>query len=84
MEPAARDLETHIASVLAFAAGVPVFRVHDVAGTRRALDMAAAIQHGKPGDYAPGGSSWPWRAGADAAHMTAGEPDKQAPGGQRW
>jgi dihydropteroate synthase len=84
MEPAARDLETHIASVLAFAAGVRVFRVHDVAGTRRALDMAAAIQHGKPGDYAPGGSSWPWRAGADAAHMTAGEPDKQAPGGQRW
>lgn len=82
--PAERDLETHAASVLAFAQGVRIFRVHDPAGTRMALDMAAAIVSGHAGDFRPGLDSWPWRAGATAAHMTQAAPDKAAPDGQRW
>jgi len=82
--PAGRDLETHVASALAFAQGVRVFRVHDVAGTRRALAMAAAIVSAEKGAFAPGDGSWPWRAGAGAAHMAGVEPDKAAPSGQRW
>ncbi|MCL4243416.1 MAG: dihydropteroate synthase, partial [Dehalococcoidia bacterium] len=82
--PAERDLETHAASVLAFAQGVRIFRVHDPAGTRMALDMAAAIVSGHAGDFRPSLDSWPWRAGATAAHMTQAAPDKAAPDGQRW
>jgi dihydropteroate synthase len=82
--PSERDLETHVASALAWVQGARIFRVHDVAGTRRALDVAAAISSAEPGRFAPDGESWPWRAGALGAHMTAGEPDKNAPGGQRW
>jgi len=82
--PADRDLETHVASVLAFAQGVRLFRVHDVAGTRRALEIAHAVALSSPGDFAPDGQSWPWRAGASAAHMTTASPDKEAPAGQRW
>lgn len=82
--PAERDLQTHAATVLALAGGVHIFRVHDVGGTRLTLNTARAILDGQPGDYAPDETSWPWRAGASAAHMTAGGPDKAAPGGQRW
>jgi dihydropteroate synthase len=82
--PTERDLETHIASVLAFEQGVRIFRVHDVAGTRRALRMAEAVVEHRAGDFGPDGESWPWRAGASAAHMTTASPDKEAPSGQRW
>jgi dihydropteroate synthase len=82
--PAERDLQTHVVSALAWAAGARIFRVHDVAGTRKALGVAQAIAGGSAGDYAPDAESWPWRAGAAAVHMTAGAPDKAAPGGQRW
>jgi dihydropteroate synthase len=83
-EPADRDLETHAASALAFAQGVRIFRVHDPAGARRALVMAAAIAGAKVGEFAPDRGSWPWRAGATTTHMTRAEPDKAAPQGQRW
>jgi dihydropteroate synthase len=82
--PADRDLETHIASSLAYEQGARIFRVHDVAGARRALALAAAITQGRAGEYAPDADSWPWSAGASAAHMTRAEPDKAAPTGQRW
>lgn len=82
--PAERDLETHVASALAFEQGVRIFRVHDPAGARRALAIADAISAGKPGDFAPDESSWPWRAGVSASHMTRQAPDKAAPAGQRW
>ncbi|MBI5947923.1 MAG: dihydropteroate synthase [Chloroflexi bacterium] len=82
--PTDRDAETHAATVLAYAQGARIFRVHDAAGARRALDMAAAILAAPPGAFAPDATSWPWRAGASAAHMTRAAPDKQAPGGQRW
>ena len=82
--PADRDIETHAASVLAFAEGVRVFRVHDVAGTRRALAMAAAIVTAPKGAFAPDDGSWPWSAGAGSAHMTSVDADKAAPSGQRW
>ncbi|MCZ7578925.1 MAG: dihydropteroate synthase [Dehalococcoidia bacterium] len=82
--PPARDLETHAASALAFAQGVRIFRVHDSEGARRALEMAAAIVSGQAGDFRPSEDSWPWRAGASAAHMTEAAPDKAAPRGQRW
>lgn len=82
--PRERDLETHVSTVLALAQGVRLFRVHDVAGTKRALDVAWATLHGSAGDFGPDGESWPWRAGASAAHMTRGTADKDAPQGQRW
>jgi dihydropteroate synthase len=82
--PGERDLETHVTTALAFAAGARIFRVHDVDGTRRALEIARALVTAAPGDFAPGGDSWPWRAGASAAHMAKAEPDKAPPGGQRW
>ena len=82
--PAQRDLETHVASAMAFEQGMRIFRVHDPAGARRALTLAAAISTSRPGDFAPDASSWPWRAGAGATHMTRLEPDKAAPTGQRW
>ncbi len=80
--PTERDLETHIATVEAYLQGARIFRVHDVSGTRRALDFAAALAG--TGNFAPDESSWPWPAGASAAHMTASAPDKPAPSGQRW
>ncbi len=82
--PPDRDLETHAGTVLAYAQGARIFRVHDAAGTRRALDMAAAILDAQAGAFAPDETSWPWRAGASAAHMTKADPDKDSPGGQRW
>ena len=82
--PADRDLETHIATAMAFAQGARIFRVHDVAGTRRALDIAEALATRSAGAFAPDAESWPWRAGASAAHMTGADPDKAAPTGQRW
>ena len=82
--PAARDLETHVASAMAFEQGVRIFRVHDPQGASRALDIAAAISLPRKGAFAPDQTSWPWRAGASAAHMTKAEPDKAAPAGQRW
>ena len=82
--PTDRDLETHIASALAFSQGVRIFRVHDAAGASRALEMAAALVSTSAGQFAPDAESWPWRAGASAAHMTKAEPDKAAPPGQRW
>lgn len=82
--PAERDLETHVTSAMAYAQGVRVFRVHDAAGARRALDVAAAISSAKDGAFASDATSWPWRAGADSSHMTTMDPDKPAPEGQRW
>lgn len=82
--PAERDLETHVVSALTFAQGVRIFRVHDVEGTRRALAMAEALAVRRLGDYAPGEGSWPWRAGASAAHMTRAEAAVPPPPGQRW
>jgi dihydropteroate synthase len=82
--PAERDLETHVVSALAFAQGARIFRVHDVAGTRRTLAMAEALAARGPGAFAPGEGSWPWRAGASAAHMTRAEPSIAPPPGQRW
>ncbi|WP_322797090.1 dihydropteroate synthase [Tepidiforma sp.] len=84
LPPAERDLETHVVSALAFAQGVRIFRVHDVAGARRALEMAAAVAAREAGAFAPGEGSWPWRAGASAAHMTRAEPAIAPPPGQRW
>jgi dihydropteroate synthase len=84
LPPAERDLQTHIVSAFAYEAGARIFRVHDVAGTRQALEIGRAMFERAPGDFAPDESSWPWRAGATATHMTAGAPDKTAPGGQRW
>lgn len=81
--PTDRDLETHIATAEAYLQGARIFRVHDVAGTRRALDFASALQS-EAGLYAPNADSWPWRPGASAAHMTVSSPDKPAPPGQRW
>lgn len=82
--PGDRDLETHAASALAFAQGARIFRVHDAQGARRALELAAAIVSADVGAFSPDEQSWPWKAGADAAHMTTSEPDKPAPAGQRW
>ncbi|MCC7364243.1 MAG: dihydropteroate synthase [Dehalococcoidia bacterium] len=84
LPPGTRDLETHIASALAYAQGARIFRVHDVVGARRALELAAALTTAPAGTFAPDGESWPWRAGAAASHMTVAAPDKPAPGGQRW
>ncbi len=84
LAPAERDLETHAVSALAFAQGVRIFRVHDVAGARRALGMAEAVAARGAGAFAPGEGSWPWRAGASAAHMTRAEPAVPPPPGQRW
>lgn len=82
--PAERDLETHVTSALAYAQGVRLFRVHDAEGARRALEVAAALTSADAGRFAPDEQSWPWRAGASAAHMTVAGPDKTAPSGQRW
>lgn len=82
--PAQRDLETHVASALAYAKGARLFRVHDPAGARRALDMAAAIESAPAGAFAPDETSWPWRSGASAAHMTREAPASAPPPGQRW
>lgn len=81
--PAARDLETHIVSAMACAQGARIFRVHDVAGARRALDLAMAMS-ADAGAFAPGPGSWPWRAGANSSHMTTGGAESSAPPGQRW
>ncbi len=82
--PDDRDLETHVLSALAYQQGARIFRVHDPAGAIRALQMAGALSNRPAGSFAPDGESWPWRAGASAAHMTQSEPDKAAPEGQRW
>ena len=82
--PTDRDLETHIATAIAYEQGARIFRVHDVAGTRRALAMAAALAGPAAKAYAPDETSWPWRAGSSAAHMATAAADKAAPGGQRW
>ncbi len=82
--PEARDLETHITSALAYAQGARIFRVHDVAGTRRALAMAAAIEDAAPGAFAPDTESWPWAAGATAPEAVARRALIEPPPGQRW
>ncbi len=82
--PTDRDLESHVSSALAFEQGARIFRVHDPAGARRAIDMAAALLSTDPGAFAPDAESWPWRAGASTSHMTNAAPDKPAPAGQRW
>lgn len=82
--PSDRDLESHVTSALAFEQGARIFRVHDPAGARRAIDMAAALLSTDPGAFAPDAESWPWRAGSSASHMTNAAPDKPAPTGQRW
>jgi len=82
--PDDRDLETQIAAAQAFLQGVRVFRVHDVAGARRALQMARALSPGEPGRFRPDSESWPWQAGASASHVSGLPPDRAAPEGQRW
>ena len=84
--PEDRDLETHVTTALAYAQGARIFRVHDVAGTRRALAMAAAIATAEPGAYAPDSGSWPWAAGATAPEAIAQAQAAliDAPQGQRW
>ena len=82
--PAERDLETHVVTALAYVAGARIFRVHDAAGATRALAMAAALSTAAAGAFAPDEGSWPWRAGAEAAHMTVGGAERAAPPGQRW
>ena len=79
-----RDLETNVLSAMAYEQGTRIFRVHDPAGAVRALERAAALSGERAEAFAPDANSWPWRAGASAAHMTAAEPDKAAPRGQRW
>ena len=83
-DPGQRDLETHVLSALALSQGVQIFRVHDVAGARRALLVAEAVTNGEAGDYAPDEESWPWRGGAFAGHATGAETLESAPPGQRW
>lgn len=82
--PGERDFETHVASALAFERGARIVRVHDVAGARRALDFAHALLLEPLATFAPDATSWPWRAGASASHMTTAAPDRPAPPGQRW
>ena len=82
--PAERDMETHLASSFAYEQGARIFRVHDVAGAKRALELAYALLAEPSATFAPGDGSWPWRAGSSAAHMTKVEGDKRAPAGQRW
>jgi dihydropteroate synthase len=82
--PAERDFETHIVSALAFTQGTRIFRVHDVAGTRRALEIAAALGAAERGEYRPDSESWPWSARASASHVSGAPPDRDAPKGQRW
>ncbi|MBN9491917.1 dihydropteroate synthase, partial [bacterium] len=82
--PTGRDIETHVLSAMAYAQGVRIFRVHDVEGARRALEMAAALASAGRGAFAPDDGSWPWRAGAAASHMVSGEARSPAPEGQRW
>lgn len=79
-----RDLETHVVSAIAYSRGARIFRVHDVAGTQRALAIAAAISEGRPGDFAPSSESWPWRAGIEGPHAADPTPSWTAPPGQRW
>ncbi len=82
--PSDRDIETQVLSAMAYSQGVRIFRVHDVAGTRRAVEMAAGLISSGPGAFAPDATSWPWRAGAQGTHMTRGEAQDNAPAGQRW
>lgn len=44
VRPQERDLETHIISAWLAQAGIPYVRVHDVAGTKRALAVAEALR----------------------------------------
>ena len=82
--PEDRDLETHVTTALAYAQGARLFRVHDVAGTRRALAMAAAIATAPAGAFAPDEGSWPWAAGATAPEAIAQQALIEPPAGQRW
>ena len=82
--PTDRDIETQVLAAMAYGQGVRIFRVHDVSGTRRAVEMAAALVSNGPGAFAPDSASWPWRAGAEAAHMVRGGVHGSAPAGQRW
>ena len=82
--PEGRDLETHVSTALAYAQGARIFRVHDVAGTRRTLAMAAAIVSAPPDTFAPDEGSWPWAAGATAPEAIAEKALIEPPSGQRW
>ena len=82
--PTDRDIETQVLSAMAYTQGVRIFRVHDVSGTRRAVEMAAALVSNGPGAFAPDAGNWPWRAGAEAGHMIRGGAEGSAPAGQRW
>jgi len=82
--PEDRDLETHVSTALAYAQGARIFRVHDVAGTKRTLAMAAAILSAAPDAFAPDEGSWPWAAGATALEAIAEKALIEPPSGQRW
>ena len=82
--PTDRDLETHVVAALAYTQGARIFRVHDVAGARRALEMASALSDGEAGTFAPDPESWPWRSGAGTAHAATADASPPPPPGQRW
>ncbi|HCU99796.1 MAG TPA: hypothetical protein DGL25_01240, partial [Dehalococcoidia bacterium] len=82
--PEDRDLETHISTALAYVQGARIFRVHDVAGTRRTLAMAAAIATATAGNFSPDENSWPWAAGVTASDAIAEKAVIEPPQGQRW
>lgn len=82
--PEDRDLETQVVTAFAYAHGARIFRVHDVAGARRALAMAEALVTKGPGDYAPDRQSWPWAAGAAVPHAVGSGATTSPPPGQRW
>jgi len=83
-DPDDRDLETAVVAALAYEQGARIFRVHDVAGVGRALEMAAAFASSRAGGFGPDETSWPWRAGASGRHASSAAADREAPPGQRW
>lgn len=81
--PEERDLETHISTGLAYAQGARIFRVHDVAGTKRALMIASALTTSEPGNFAPN-NTWPWSEKATAMPAVGNNLERKPPPGQRW
>jgi dihydropteroate synthase len=82
--PDDRDLETHVVTAFAYWHGARIFRVHDVAGARRALAMAEALASRPPGAFAPDAGSWPWARDARAPHAAGPGAATPPPPGQRW
>ena len=83
LDPEQRDLETHLSTILAFEQGARIFRVHDVAGTKRTLIIASAMTTSNPGDFAPN-ETWPWSEKATASSAVGKNLERKPPPGQRW